>query len=204
MAEAVEGLKDIRIAAVKLNNEVLGAHLAIEDPSGDSAIFEILDGKMVVHHGKEYNVMTNDPPYDWQLVNLKQYQNFGGTTSMPGGIEGADRFVRLSYFGSFLPDPKNSQEALGYVMSAMRTVVVPFGAPYGGRPGSGVYPTWWMSFVDLNEKIYYFNWGQNPNIVWVDVDNLNFDEGSGKQFVDPKDPALVGDLASSFQPVKSE
>ncbi len=42
-------------------------HLALEDAAGDSAIIEHLDGKPVVHHGSQYRVMTNDPPYDEQL-----------------------------------------------------------------------------------------------------------------------------------------
>jgi penicillin V acylase-like amidase (Ntn superfamily) len=36
------------------------------DPSGDSAILEYLGGKLVTHHGPEYKVMTNSPPYDQQ------------------------------------------------------------------------------------------------------------------------------------------
>lgn len=39
-------------------------HLALEDAGGDSAIIEYIDGKPVVHHGRQYKVMTNDPHYD--------------------------------------------------------------------------------------------------------------------------------------------
>ena len=39
-------------------------HLAVSDPTGDSAIFEYIAGKLVIHHGKEYQVMTNSPIYD--------------------------------------------------------------------------------------------------------------------------------------------
>ena len=34
-------------------------HLAISDPTGDSAIFEYVGGKLLIHHGREYTVMTN-------------------------------------------------------------------------------------------------------------------------------------------------
>lgn len=45
-------------------------HLALEDSTGDSAILEYINGKLVIHHGRQYQVMTNDPPYDQQLALL--------------------------------------------------------------------------------------------------------------------------------------
>ncbi|WP_445365751.1 linear amide C-N hydrolase [Microbulbifer sp. ANSA001] len=208
VADAVIGMKNIRISPVKVGGEVLGAHMAIEDPSGDSAIFEIIDGKLVVHHGKKFSVMTNDPPYGWQLQNLPFYQGFGGLKSVPGGIDGADRFVRLSYYQHNLPKPANDIQAVAYLLSAIRTVAVPFGAPYSrpnqeegpGEPAT--YPTWWLSVIDLKRRIYYFNWVKNPNIVWVDLHGIDFSKGTGKRAADPKNPQLVGDITKVFQPLK--
>ena len=36
----------------------------MQDRSGDSAIIEYVKGKLVVHQGPEFRVMTNDPDYD--------------------------------------------------------------------------------------------------------------------------------------------
>jgi penicillin V acylase-like amidase (Ntn superfamily) len=67
VAEAVDALRaePFQIIAPKLPNGV-GAqlHLALSDPTGDSAVFEYVGGKLVIHHGKEYVVMTNSPTYD--------------------------------------------------------------------------------------------------------------------------------------------
>ena len=202
--EAVAGMKDVRIVPVKLGDEVIGVHLAIEDASGDSAIFEVINGKMVVHHGKQYTVMTNDPPYDVQIKNLKRYKAFGGKEELPGDIEGAERFVRGAYFSQFLPETEDPGEAVASALSVIRNLAVPFGAPYGGRAGEGVYPTWWMSATDFKNRIFYFNWAQNPNIVWVDLDDIDFSEGTSVRMADPKNPALVGNIAGSFTPVKKE
>ena len=38
--EAVVGMRKIRIAPVEMGGKIFGTHVAIEDPSGDSAIFE--------------------------------------------------------------------------------------------------------------------------------------------------------------------
>ncbi|MFL1875417.1 hypothetical protein ACIKT0_09445, partial [Hansschlegelia beijingensis] len=39
-----------------------------------------------VHHGTEFTVMTNEPPLDVQLKNLKNLELFGGPKSLPGDI----------------------------------------------------------------------------------------------------------------------
>ena len=191
--EAVNAMKNVRIDGVKLGKSVIGTHLVIEDISGDNAIFEVLDGELKVHHGKQYNVMTNDPPYDWQIINLSQYTGFGGFKSMPGSIEPADRFVRASYYTKNLPEPTNSTEAVGYAMSAIRSVVVPFGAPTG-QSGASTYPTWWTSATDLEQGIYYFNWSMNPNVFWLDTKEIDFSNASGVRFIDPKNPSLNGNV----------
>ena len=73
-------------------------HLAISDPSGDSAIFEYIDGKLVIHHDKKYNVMTNSPTFDKQLAINEYWQEIGGTTLLPGTSRAADRFVRAYFY----------------------------------------------------------------------------------------------------------
>ena len=44
----------------------LPLHLAITDETGNTAILEYLDGKLSIHEGKEYRVMTNSPRYEYQ------------------------------------------------------------------------------------------------------------------------------------------
>ncbi len=201
--EAVAGMENIRIEGNTMGGEELGTHLAIEDATGDSAIFEILKGKLVVHHGKEFNVMTNDPNYDWQITHLNDYIGFGGQKGLPGGIEGSDRFVRLAYFSQYMPQPENNGQAVAYMFSLIRNVAVPFGAPYRGRTDAATYPTWWASVTDLENRVFYFNWVKNPNIVWVDLNQIDFSEGSGIRVADPKDPARVGDISRSFRLVEN-
>ena len=60
---------------------------------------------------------------------------------MPGTIEPADRFIRASYYTKNFCEPTNSTEAIGYAMSAIGGVVIPFGAPTS-QSGESTYPTW--------------------------------------------------------------
>ncbi len=200
--EAVAGIQKVRVVAVPFGGEKLGLHVAMEDPSGDSAIIEYINGNEVIHHGKQYTVMTNDPAYNVQLENIKRYKGFGGDEALPGTVEGDDRFVRLTHYVKHLPEPKDADEAAGFVLSAINTVVVPFGAPYTGRSGdAGVYPTWWTSVTDVTNRVYYFNWAMNPNIIWVELDRLDFNKGTPVKWLNPRKQALAGDVSNSFEPV---
>lgn len=41
-------------------------HLSISDATGDSAIVEYIGGKQVIHHSRDYQVMTNSPTFEEQ------------------------------------------------------------------------------------------------------------------------------------------
>ena len=68
-------------------------HLSISDTLGDNAIFEYIDGKLVIHHDRSYQVMTNSPTYDKQLALNEYWEEIGGTTFLPGTNRAADRFA---------------------------------------------------------------------------------------------------------------
>jgi choloylglycine hydrolase len=104
-------------------------HLSVTDASGDSAIIEYLDGKPVIHHGRQYQVMTNSPTYDEQLKLNAKWSDVDKNEELPGSIQSQDRFVRASYYLSKLPQTNDERQAVAGVFSVMRNVSVPFGAP---------------------------------------------------------------------------
>ena len=100
VAEAVDALgkEPFAIFAPELpNGKKASGHLAIADASGDSAIFEYIDGKLVIHHDRQYTVMTNSPPFDQQLAIEPYWKGINGLNFLPGTINAADRFVRMSW-----------------------------------------------------------------------------------------------------------
>src|SRR5260370_1775208 len=117
--------KEFRIVPVTVPEHglkgTMSVHLALQDPTGDSAVIEQVDGKTVVHHGPQYRVMTNDPPYDVMLKRLKKYKGFGGSLPLPGEApEGEYRFVRLAAYYNLVPAPKSYREAVATAISLMR------------------------------------------------------------------------------------
>ncbi len=98
VVESLAKLRNVQIVSVSAGGRQWPLHLAIEDAGGDSAIVEFVDGKEVVHHGKQFTVMTNEPPLQQQLENLAKYKPFGGKRTLPGDIDPASRFVRAATF----------------------------------------------------------------------------------------------------------
>src|SRR5690606_5440128 len=89
-------------------------HLAIEDATGDSAILELEAGKLAVHHGRQFTLMTNDPTYDEQLALLAK-QDFSHPTRelpLPGNVNPVDRFQRAAYYSALLPEPTGIRQGV--------------------------------------------------------------------------------------------
>jgi penicillin V acylase-like amidase (Ntn superfamily) len=195
--EALVAMDGLEVASIPVRGQDLHCHLSIEDVSGDSAIIEPIDGRLVVHHGRQYTVMANDPTFDEQLENVARYLPFGGSLPLPGDILSTDRFVRATYFLSHLPEPANVDEALAGVVHLAENVAVPPGAPYGDF---SVYPTWWISAADLTTPTFYFWSRLSPTMVWLGLGDLDLNPGAPVLMVDPRKVGMSGDIAAQLVP----
>lgn len=197
VAEALDLLEKVQVVMVEANGHKANVHLAIEDASGDSAIIEYIDGKPVVHHGREFVIMTNDPTYDAQLAILKT-QDFSKPASdmpLPGNVNPVDRFARATYYLNLLPDPKTEREAAAGILAIARNVSVPFGAPY---KGFGIYNTEYRTAANLTDRRYYFELTNSPNLVWADLAAMNLDAGSPVRVLNPDNIDLAGNVTGDF------
>ena len=195
VAEAVTALASVRVTPDRVLGQDLGVHLAIEDASGDSAIVEPVDGTMVVHHGPQYRVMANAPSLDEQLANLARYRPFGGDLPPPGDVTSLDRFVRASYFLHYVPEPTDARMAAVEVMQILQTVAKPLGVPY---PDGDVYPTRWMSAMDLRNLDYYFWSRTSPQAVWLNLGDVA--HSREPLSVDLMSPGLTQDISAAMLP----
>lgn len=199
--EVIDNINKVQIVSVTVAGREWPLHLTIEDSTGDSAIFEFIDGKMKIHHGKQYNVTANEPAYDIQLANLKKYKLFGGKLPMPGDVDSLSRFIRVSSYLKTLPQPKDDNEAAAFLMGVIRTVMSPYGAEdTSGNETVDAWPTRWASLRDLKNKIYYFYATKTPNVIWVDLNNFKFDSNEKVLEVRPDNPLLVGNVLGQLKP----
>ena len=202
--EAVDAIErdDIQIAPIVFpNGKQSLLHLSLEDESGDSAVAEYVGGHAKVYHDRRFIVMTNEPTYDKQIANLKQYRSFGGDKALPGERTPADRFVRAAYYVTALPPAPNPETAVAYLFSVIRNVSVPFGAPDPNRPN--VAGTVFRSVIDFSDQRYFFESTYAPNVVWVDYGKLDYSEGKPEEglAVEQQIFSLSGNVTSKVEPV---
>lgn len=145
-------------------------HLSLTDASGDNLILEWLEGKLVVHHGKKYQVMTNEPDFDSQLAINKYWAEIANV-SLPGTSRPADRFARLSYYVTVAPDATDMTSAIATTAGMIRAVSVPMEPINIHTPN--ITPTLWRTISDTKDKVYYQESATDGKVFWVEISNLD-------------------------------
>lgn len=188
-------------------------HLSISDPTGDSAIFEYVNGKLNIYHGREYKVLTNSPVYNEQLAINNYWKEIGGFTFLPGTNRSSDRFARASFYLDAIPkkaDPNYigavpgksyDYQAVAQVMSISRAVSVPLGISIPDKPN--LSSTIWRTIADQKNRIYYFDSATRPNVIWVAFDKVDFSKGAPVKKLDlQSSQTYSGEMSSYFRESK--
>lgn len=201
VAEAVEELEKEKFSIVTAEMPgmtfVANIHLCISDKNGDNAIFEYIDGKLIIHHGKQYTVMTNSPTFDKQLAITEYWQEIGGINMLPGSNRAADRFARASFYINALPKTADIQVALAGAFSVIRNCSVPFGISTPNQPN--ISTTRWRTVSDHKNEIYYFESALTLNMFWVDLKSVDFSEKATiKKLTLTNNEVYAGNAADKF------
>ena len=216
VAEAVSALRPdpFNVHAPPLPNGAAATfHLSISDASGDSAIFEYVKGKLVIHHGSQYTVMTNSPTYDQQLALNAYWKEIGGLVFLPGTNRASDRYARASFLLDAIPRkldknyiqgvPQQSftLQAVAGVMSVQRAVSVPLGITTPDQPN--ISSTIWRTVADQKNLVYYFDSATRPNTFWVSLSQLDLKPGApAKKLTIQNGEVFSGETAASFKPAE--
>ncbi|WPD77297.1 linear amide C-N hydrolase [Dickeya fangzhongdai] len=200
--EAVQALKQDKFTLVTANvpdeERLATLHLSLSDASGDSAIIEYIDGKQVIHHSREYQVMTNSPVFNQQLALNAYWKEIGGSVMLPGTNRAADRFVRASFYVDNIAKDEGHDKALASAFSVIRNVSVPYGYTLkneSDKPNKldklnklagpsepdqpNIASTRWRSVIDHKSMQYFFESALSPNIFWVDLKKIDFSARDG-------------------------
>jgi len=200
--EAVAELskEQFRIDAPDLPNGVPARlHMAVTDATGDSAVFEYIDGRLTIHHGREYRVLTNSPVYDRMLAIGDYWREIGGMAMLPGTNRAADRFVRASFYIDAVVKSADPAIAVPAVMSVMRNVSVPFGISTPEKPH--IASTHWRSVCDQKNRVYYFDSTLRMETLRIDLGAVDLAPGSGQRELRLTDGgSYAGDVTSLLRP----
>ena len=205
VSEAVAELKKetFRIDAPHLPNGAASTlHMAITDETGNTAVLEYIDGNLIIHEGKQYQVMTNSPRYDLQLAVNDYWKEVGGLQMLPGTNRSSDRFVRASFYIHAIPQTADARIAVPSVLSVMRNVSVPFGINTPEKPH--ISSTRWRSVSDQKNKVYYFESTLTPNLFWLDLKKIDFSPKAGiKKLSLTKGEIYAGDAVKDLKDSES-
>ncbi|MDN4527244.1 linear amide C-N hydrolase [Fictibacillus fluitans] len=176
------------------NDPLLAQHFIISDISGNHLIVEFVNGKMKTYTTK-LGVLTNDPPYDWHLLNLKLYENLSledtvklcgvglggsGQLGIPGDPTPQSRFVRAAFLQRTAFQPKDTQQSIGVARQIIQTLSVPAGTAYGEN--SDFYDwTLWTVIRDHTNLTYYFYTDFNSKLCGVRLKKFDVNSKSQQQ-----------------------
>ena len=194
VAEAVEDLRKepFYVATMMTPDGHPGQlHLSISDETGDSAI--------LIHHGRQYQVMTNAPAYDQQLALNAYWETVGGRAMLPGTSRPADRFVRTSFYVKAVKQTADPTEAVATAFSLIRNASVPLGVtPPPGAPN--VAEPLWRTVADHKNRRYFYESTRSPNVFWVDLADLDFSPTAPVRKLKLADGSVyAGNAAAKFE-----
>ncbi len=176
-------------------------HLSLSDATGDNAIFEYIAGKLTIHQGRSYTVMTNSPIFEKQLALNEYWKSIPGTTMLPGTNRAADRFVRASYYILAIRQTSDPRVAVAGVFSVIRNVSVPFGISSKEEPN--ISSTRWRTVADQKNLVYYYEDVLSPSVLWVDLKKVDFSKNAPvKKLILENHETYGGDALSSFKNAK--
>lgn len=201
VGQAITLAQQIQVTPISLGSEIVPLSLAVEDPSGDSAILQYLNGILTIHHGTEFRVLSNDPPYDeaLKLVNPQGYANATRNDPLPGNGNSRDRFVRATFYLDFLrrTQPASLEAAKAALMSTAMNVSQPLGGPMD-TPGSRD-ETDYRTLSDLTHRTYSFEPTRRFVFLTTDLSKMDFRAGQPIKYVNPLDPAISGDVSNLYK-----
>lgn len=202
--EAVKHAKESQVLVI--SGEVPGRpgslaplHLSLSDATGDSAIFEWIDGELSIHHGREHRVMTNEPSYDEQLAIMRYWNGVDGRSFLPGTNRASDRFVRANYYTDAVVHSDDPRIAAAATFSIVRNASVPYGISLPDAPNLST--TRWRIVADHKNQLFYVESATSPNTFWVDLKQLDFSQGAQIKTIDlgvDMNRILAGEVSAQF------
>ena len=192
-------LSEINVWGEKLSifgNEYVPLHYVVHDSSGKSIVLEWVDGKLSVYDNN-IGVMTNSPPYDWHLTNLRNYISLspdnsnpvvvGGITypangqgsglfGMPGDPTPPSRFIQTAFALTSSTTPNDATEALILGQKLLNRVDLPEGLARDPKSGESDI-TQWVVFRDHKDKVYYYRTYNDMTLRAIDLKTADLSPG---------------------------
>ncbi|MFK5855973.1 MAG: choloylglycine hydrolase family protein [Bacteroidota bacterium] len=199
--EVKSALKSVYVCQIKSLSSISPLHYNITDASGKSIIIEYTADGLTVYNNN-VGVLTNSPPYDWHMANLRNYLNLtpnnpdsinfngesfsplgqgAGLIGLPGDWSPPSRFIKSAITSHNALTPNNATEAVNLALHFINGVDIPKGVSRITSNGKTEYDyTQWIVVRDLTNRRYMFRTYDNLQVRSVDLNKLDFSKGARK------------------------
>jgi len=206
-------------------NSPMPLHYVVTEASGASIVIEYVDGKLNIYDNK-VGLLTNDPTYDWHILNLRNYTQlsplapgpgslkvegvnytpFGAGSGMmgfPGDDSPTSRFVRAFFYTKTSLPMKDADAAINQASRILDNFDIPKGFVREGISGKyNSSRTQWSVIGDMKNKRYYWWTEWNRRLRLVDLTKIDFTRGEIKSVpLDEVREESVEDRTDTFQRV---
>ena len=175
-----------------LKGNTFELHWSITDKSGDGIIIEYTEQGPKLHENT-IGVVTNSPPYDFQMLNLRNYVQLSkfahdplvlgettfpptgqgnGLLGVPGDLTPPSRLVRSAAMVHFADKTKKSDEAVNLAFHIMNTVDIPRGVAASHDHEDMADYTSWIVVKDLTNKAMYFRNYEDLTVRVIHLDKV--------------------------------
>ncbi len=200
--EARAGIQDVVVPAVMFEqwNMVVPVHYVVTDPSGATLVIEYTGGKLQLYDNP-VGVITNQPTFDWHLVNLNNYLNLGlwnsepkkigdltvpglgqstGLLGLPGDFTPPSRFVRAAIFANGVFDSADGEDAMVELFHILNNFDIPRGVVRSSEEKDEhgnvkADYTQWTSGNDTESKTFYIRTYDDSAIRKVSLEGQDLD-----------------------------
>ncbi len=166
-------------------------HFMVSDRKESLVIEPLKDGLKI--YDNPIGVLTNNPPFDYQLTNLINFRNLTreepksrfaehlpldpysrgmGAIGLPGDLSSASRFVRASFVKLNSVCSESEEESVGQFFHLLSAVEQPKGCC---RVEENFEYTIYSSCCNTDRGVYYYTTYENRRITGVDMHRENLD-----------------------------
>jgi penicillin V acylase-like amidase (Ntn superfamily) len=178
MLDTCATIEDVRKAAVNVRISDTQDHYLVCDRTGDVAVVECLEGKLVIRSGRDLPVRA--------LANGTYQECLDHWTKKAPGP--ADPYYSVNRF---------SRLAAGLAKFKGGSASAAVDYAFGLLAGVAASNTRWSFVCDTGDRVFYLRSYKNPKLRFVDLTKIDFDCGRPTAMLDAH-ADLAGDIAGSF------
>ncbi len=192
LGEAKKLLEKINLVDISFSEKLplSPLHWVIDDSKGCVAVESLKDGLHI--HDNPVNVLTNNPPFEYQLANLDRYTSLRndnlnvdkgdnltynaycqglGAVGLPGDVSSMSRFVRAVFTLKNSVCNDDELSSVGQFFHILSSVEMVRGICVTDEETLDI--TGYSACINANRGLYYYTTYDNRRIICVDMHNTD-------------------------------